>query len=149
MVREKEEYSIRAASEIRLAATGRKCLFLSEDLRHARCYSCQCKYGEPDGRSICYCSTTGYDTDWHDHSKEGYDEAELETAIREFISGLISLLDPLYAEVVWRAEILDQPEQQIALKMNLSEPTVAECLQAGHSALLHLVMLTLQQSLEK
>ncbi|MAD37080.1 MAG: hypothetical protein CMO30_17640 [Tistrella sp.] len=73
-----------------------------------------------------------------------FDDAELEAILREFIGTLIGLLQPHCAEVVWRAEILDQTPPEIAQEMKLSERTVTERLRAGRSALLHLVMMTLQ-----
>lgn len=74
----------------------------------------------------------------------GFDEADLEADLREFVETLIELLDPAYAEVVRRAELLDQPPAKIAHEMGLSERTVVSRLRAGRRALLYLVMLTLQ-----
>ena len=65
--------------------------------------------------------------------------------MRELIGTLIGLLHSRHAEVVWRAEILDQTSPEIALEMNLSERAVTKRLRAGRRALLHLVMLTLHQ----
>lgn len=75
---------------------------------------------------------------------DGFDEADLEADLRQFVETLIDLLDPLYAEVVRRAELLDQPPAKIAHEMGASERTVASRLGAGRRALLYLVMLTLQ-----
>ncbi len=80
---------------------------------------------------------------------DAFDDAELEAALREFIGALIKLLEPRYAEVVWRAEILDQPAPVIAREMNLREQTVIERLQAGRRDLLQLVVLTLHQPVEE
>ncbi|MEC5292877.1 sigma factor-like helix-turn-helix DNA-binding protein [Aurantimonas sp. C2-6-R+9] len=75
---------------------------------------------------------------------DGFNEADLEADLREFVETLIDLLDPACAEVVRRAELLDQPPAKIAHEMGLSERTVASRLEVGRRALLYLVMLTLQ-----
>ncbi|MAN61132.1 MAG: hypothetical protein CMI60_04210 [Parvibaculum sp.] len=111
-----------------------------------------------DKRSDCY-FTAGHSTG-DGHAEDGgghsgpinpddFDERELKEILHELIGTLIELLDPRYAEVVKRAEILDQPSCQIADEMNLSEQEVAIRLQAGRRALLHLVLLTLQPHLQE
>ncbi|PKP68259.1 MAG: hypothetical protein CVT83_05850 [Alphaproteobacteria bacterium HGW-Alphaproteobacteria-5] len=67
--------------------------------------------------------------------------------LREFTRPLIRLLEPPYAEVVWRAEILNHPLTRIAIDLGLSEQIVARRLQRGRRTLLHLVILTLQSTL--
>ncbi|MEC5325569.1 RNA polymerase sigma factor [Aurantimonas sp. A3-2-R12] len=74
---------------------------------------------------------------------DGFDEADLEADLRQFVETLIELLDPACAEVR-RAELLDQPPAKIAHEMGVSERTIASRLGAGRRALLYLVMLTLQ-----
>lgn len=107
----------------------------------------------PDGLPNCYC--TAADLTAVRLGDEGggggdpadpcdIDDAELEAILREFIGTLIGLLQPRYAEVVWRAEILDQIPSEIAQEMKLRERTVTERLRAGRRALLHLVMITLK-----
>ena len=79
---------------------------------------------------------------------DGFDDAELETILREFVGTLIGLLQPRHAEVVWRAEVFDQSLNEIAKEINFSERTVTECLRTGRRALLDPVMLMLQRSSE-
>tara|TARA_R110000787_G_scaffold88103_1_gene187245 strand:+ start:2892 stop:3233 length:342 start_codon:yes stop_codon:yes gene_type:complete len=111
----------------------------------------------PDGLPNCYCSAAGLTAVGLGDDEGGcgdpadpcdFDDAELEAILREFIGTLIGLLQPRQAEVVWRAEVLDQRPPEIAQEMKLSERTVAKRLVAGRRALLHLVMLTLQPSSE-
>ena len=61
---------------------------------------------------------------------------------------LIRLLEPHYAEVVWRAEMLGQSPSEIADKLKLSDQELAARLKAGRRALLRLVTLTLQATFE-
>jgi len=112
------------------------------------------QHGSPD----CYCVAADSTGDGDGDNEGGYrgptdpggfDDGELKEIMREFIGTIIGLLGPHYAEVVRRAEILDQPPFEIADEMNLSEREVASRLQAGRRALLHLVMLTLQTDLRE
>ena len=119
-----------------------------------------CRLGQKprNGRANCYCVAAGSIGDGDGDNEGGYcgptdpdgfDDGELKEILREFIGTLIELLEPHYAEVVRRAEILDQPPSEIADEMNLSEWEVASRLQAGRRTLLHLVMLTLQPDLQE
>tara|TARA_R110000787_G_scaffold30556_9_gene81881 strand:+ start:364 stop:870 length:507 start_codon:yes stop_codon:yes gene_type:complete len=111
-----------------------------------------------DGQPDCYCTAPDFTGNGDGDNEGGYsgptdpdgfDNGQLKETLREFIGTLIELLDPRYAEVVRRAEILDQPPSEIADEMNLSEREVATRLQAGRRALLHLVMLTVQPDLQE
>lgn len=125
----------------------------SEDSQAPQTWPCGCPQDAPDGLPNCYCSAAGSAADGLGDNEGGcgdpadpggFNDAELEAILREFIGTLIGLLQPHYAEVVWRAEILDQTPPEIAQEMNLSERKVTERLRAGRRALLHLVMMTLQ-----
>ena len=75
------------------------------------------------------------------------DNIEIEAILREFTGTLIRLLEPRYAEVVWRAEILNHPPSRIATDLGLSEQIVTRRLQLGRRTLQNLVILTLQSTL--
>lgn len=147
-----------AASKFGLTANNNERLPGSEDTLTPRTWPCRCPQDGSDSLPNCCCSAArsaaggpgdneiGY-SDPEDPG--GFDDAEMEAILRELIGTLIGLLPSRHAEVVWRAEILDQTSPEIALEMNLSERTVTERLRAGRRALLHLVMLTLHQPLEE
>lgn len=77
------------------------------------------------------------------------DDAELNNALQELISALISHLDRRYAEVVWRAEILGQSPAMIAQELSLSEQMTASYLKLGRRQLVRLISLTLCCSLDE
>lgn len=142
-----------AASRSDLIANSNELLPESEDSQTPRTWPCGCPQDTLDGLPNCYCSAVGPTADGLGDTEGGcgdpadpcdFDDAELEAILREFIGALIGLLQPRHAEVVWRAEVLDQTPPEIAQEMKLSERTVTERLRAGRRALLHLVMLTLQ-----
>lgn len=74
---------------------------------------------------------------------DGFDAIELEASLRRFLETIIGLIDPDPAEVVWRAEILNQTTPVIASEMNLDEETAIARLRAGRRTLRDLVMLAL------
>ena len=75
----------------------------------------------------------------------GFEDTELEAFLKEFLGTLIPLLKPHHAEVVRRAELLNQPTPVIARELTLSEQVVEKRLSEGRNDLLELVLLTLQQ----
>lgn len=130
----------------------------SEGSQSLQIWPCRCGQKAQNGQQDCYCAaadSTGdghgdnEGGDWGPADPDGFDDGELKEILWEFIGTLIGLLHPHYAEVVRRAEILDQPPSEIADEMNLSEREVASRLQEGRRALLHLVMLTLQPHLQE
>lgn len=142
-----------AASRSGLTANSNERVPESEDSQTPRTWPCGCPQDAPDRLPNCNCLTASSAADGPRGNEGGcgdpadpcdFDDAELETILREFIGTLIGLLQPHYAEVVWRAEILDQTPPEIAQEMKLSERTVTERLRAGRRALLHFVMMTLQ-----
>ena len=146
-----------AASRSGLTANSNERVPGSEESQTPRTWPCRCPQDVPDGLPNCYCSAAGLTAVGLGDDEGGcgdpadpcdFDDAELEAILREFIGTLIGLLQPRQAEVVWRAEVLDQRPPEIAQEMKLSERTVAKRLVAGRRALLHLVMLTLQPSSE-
>ena len=125
----------------------------SEESQTLRTWPCRVPQGASDHLQNCNCSAAGLTAVGLGDDEGGcgnpadpcdFDDAELEAILREFIGTLIGLLQPHYAEVVWRAEILDQTPPEIAQEMNLSKRKVTERLRAGRRALLHLVMMTLE-----
>lgn len=106
--------------------------------------TCRSTHSRPNLQPDSY--ETRSDSITHQYTqKEGIgDEPELEAALQEVIVSMIDLLEHRYAELVWRAEILDQTPREIAREMKLSEEDVSERLKTGRGALLNLVLLTLQ-----
>ena len=143
-----------AVSRSGLIASTNELLPESEDSQGPRTWPCGCTQDASDRLPNCNCLTASSAADGPIGNEGGcgdpadppcdFDDAELEAILREFIGTLIGLLQPHCAEVVWRAEILDQTPPEIAQEMKLSERTVTERLRADRSALLHLVMMTLQ-----
>jgi len=76
-------------------------------------------------------------------------DAELEAFLKALIETLIPLLEPCCAEVLRRAELLNQSTPVIARELNLSEQIVEKRLSEGRGDLLELILLTLQQPLEE
>lgn len=119
----------------------RRRVLATSEIRPSVCFAAA---RSPGGRSD--------DHEGNDHENGnpgGFDEAELEALLRELLGTLIPLLDPSRAEVVWRAELLDQPAPVIARELNLCEHDVKKHLREGRGDLLGLILLTLQQSLEE
>ena len=80
---------------------------------------------------------------------DGFDDCDLEASLRQFLEILIGMIDPEIAEVVWRAEILDQPTLTITYEMHIDEETVIARLRAGRRTLRDLIMLALLPSFER
>lgn len=76
-------------------------------------------------------------------------DAELDSALRELIEGLISQLDRRYAEVIFRSEILEHTPTLIAQEMGLSVRTVTSILKLGRQQLIRLVLSTLRPVAEE
>lgn len=135
-----------------------KRLAVKVELKARRNWPCKCRNTEQrDRRPNCCCAekvlSAGEPVDQEKGSAEpagtnAINDAALSAALKEFIGTLIERLDPHYAEVVWRAEILDQPNLMITQEMDLSERTVAERLRTGRRNLLQLILLTLEQTTE-
>ena len=142
-----------AASKSGLTANSNERVPRSEESQTPLTWPCQCPQDASDRLPNCNCLAESSAADGPRGNEDGcgdpadpggLNDAELEAVLREFIGTLIGLLQPQYAELVWRAEILDQTPPEIAQEMKLSERTVTERLRAGRRALLHFVMLTLQ-----
>ena len=73
-----------------------------------------------------------------------FQDWDLECALLDLVNELIPLLDRRYADVLWRAEILDQSLDEIAKEMELGKQTITSRLRKGRRELVGLILLTLQ-----
>lgn len=151
------ENGIRDASQSGQIEPGSERLVHPEEFVTPRCQPCRCQRGSLDGGrsglvSAAHRGRNGNRDGEGDFGcppdSDGSDDTEMEAILQEFIETLIRLLEPRYAEVVWRAEILNHPPTRIATDLGLSEQIVTRRLQKGRRTLLHLVMLTLESPLE-
>ena len=147
------EDGIRAASKAGLIDPDNEQLVHPEGFLTPRCQPCRRQRDSLDGGVLAAHKGRNGNSDGEGDSgcppdSDGSDDTEMEAILQEFIETLMRLLEPRYAEVVWRAEILNHPPTRIATDLGLSEQIVIRRLQLGRRTLLHFVMLTLEPPLK-
>ncbi len=71
-------------------------------------------------------------------------DAELQAILRAFIANLIRALEPDFADIVWRAEVLGHSTPAIAQTLGFSEGVVASRLRIGRRRLVRVIALLLE-----
>jgi DNA-directed RNA polymerase specialized sigma24 family protein len=71
-------------------------------------------------------------------------DTELQAILRALIANLIRALEPDFADIVWRAEVLGHSTPAIAQTLGLSEGVVASRLRIGRRRLVRLIALALE-----
>ena len=139
------EDEVRVASNAGVIETGSKRSDHREGFLIPEYQPCRCQSDSlNDGRNGNHDGEGGFG---NPPDSDDADNIEIEAILREFTGTLIRLLEPRYAEVVWRAEILNHPPSRIATDLGLSEQIVTRRLQLGRRTLQNLVILTLQSTL--